>query len=120
MSDMLEPDPDFTCPECGCHVPMPIIICGSRPIQVITCADCLYQIPVHLARLSGDITIDEAKRQWNELYRNTQTKPVPYFERQKQQTTSQVSLGPRFQKMVQRVRNYQLSKLVESQRKSTD
>ncbi len=68
----------FVCPECGSRQPEPTPAQDDQqPEDVIgrryTCANCQSQIPVHLAQRWGGISIEDAKKEWREVYRDAAT-----------------------------------------------
>ena len=77
-------DNEFICPECGSKkAGMQSMVSRPTPtgeknedpwasiLQDIECLSCKKIIPAHLAELWDDISIEEAKKEWRELYRKT-------------------------------------------------
>lgn len=61
----------FICPECGSTQLGPVDLAeledGQR--RVYTCATCNFEIPIFLAERWGGISVDDAMREWRQLYR---------------------------------------------------
>ena len=36
----------------------------------MTCAKCLFEIPIHLAERWGGISVEDAMKEWRDLYRD--------------------------------------------------
>lgn len=69
---------DFVCPECGSRRVAGIALvqpAGSATdpwspvLQTARCASCRREIPAHLAERWGGISVEEAGREWREVYR---------------------------------------------------
>lgn len=70
----------FICPHCGSDK-SDIAICVSREyneddvwsaiLQFISCSECQYNIPTHLAERWNGLSVEEAKTQWREIYLKT-------------------------------------------------
>ncbi len=70
----------FVCPECGSSQPEPNTwgkgqqgANGTR--RRYTCAQCQFEIPVHLAERWGGISIEDARNEWRAVYRDASTAP---------------------------------------------
>ena len=76
-------DNEFICPECGSKkagmqsmVSRPTPTEGNEDpwasiLQDIECLSCKKIIPAHLAERWDDISLEEAKKEWKEIYRKT-------------------------------------------------
>lgn len=69
---------EFICPECGGTEPCGISHISteynpgdpwSRVLQTISCSQCGYDIPAHLAERWDDMTMEEAQREWKSVYK---------------------------------------------------
>ncbi len=63
----------FICPECGSES---LVTMGSEPLEgahqvrrTVVCVFCRFEIPLHLGERWGGLSLDEAKREWCEVYR---------------------------------------------------
>jgi predicted RNA-binding Zn-ribbon protein involved in translation (DUF1610 family) len=68
----------FICPECGSHKASESRLMSSdtrtlSPGQVTTrtriCIGCGFEIPRHLGERHGEISIEQARREWQTVYR---------------------------------------------------
>ncbi len=64
----------FICPECGSGkfvAPTPAEVRQKKPLvrRTVICASCGFEIPLHLAERWGGLSLDEAKKEWREIYR---------------------------------------------------
>ena len=83
-------DINFICPNCGSkkHTdhyfynfnkrnPDPLALLSDDPwvvvAEALSCASCKYTIPGHLGLRYGDTTLEEAKKNWEERYKNYPT-----------------------------------------------
>ncbi len=58
----------FICPECGSEATDPPP--GAHGFRrTVVCAVCHFEIPLHLGERWGRLSLDEAKKEWRELYR---------------------------------------------------
>ena len=71
---------EFLCPECGGKKPDGGMFVSSEPgsddpwssvLKIIFCEQCHKSIPAHLAERWDGITIEDAKKEWVEVYRAT-------------------------------------------------
>ena len=71
----------FICPECGSRraldawfVDGPLIEgdAWSGVLQMLRCEQCRSIIPAHLAELWDDLSVEQAQKEWREIYRNSQ------------------------------------------------
>lgn len=63
----------FLCPECGSHDAVPTRAAQPQPLgkrRGYVCSQCRREIPAHLAERWGDLSIEEARREWREVYRD--------------------------------------------------
>jgi len=71
---------DFLCPECGSAKaasymevdrigPPDRTLPWSGVLWMATCAECGYCIPAHLAERWGGLSVEEARREWREIFR---------------------------------------------------
>ena len=72
---------DFICPNCGSTKEEGRILLSKEPVlnkkrnawasvlEQVTCKDCRSIIPTHLAERWNNISIDEAKKEWANLYK---------------------------------------------------
>ncbi len=68
----------FICPECGSTEPIPTPLQQQPPRgdglrHTYTCANCLFEIPVHLAERWGGISFEDAAKEWRVVYRGVRT-----------------------------------------------
>ncbi len=66
---------EFLCPECGSlhaepEPPQNAQQPGNRIRWRRTCASCQLEIPVHLAERWGGISVEDARKEWREVYRD--------------------------------------------------
>jgi len=75
---------DFLCPECGSREPGASVFVStvyneddpwSSIMQRIECNQCHSTIPAHLAERWDNLTIEDAQKEWQEIYRDTQPTP---------------------------------------------
>ena len=64
----------FICPECGSQECEPTslkltLAGGSGLRRNLVCAKCRFEIPAHLAERWGGISVEEASKEWREIYR---------------------------------------------------
>ncbi len=64
----------FLCPECGCQQPEPprpgeTYKQGTGMRREYLCSCCHFEIPAHLAERWGGISVEDARREWREVYR---------------------------------------------------
>ena len=78
-------DNDFICPECGSkEAGYETMVSMEEPtpnnsnkdpwdsvLQQVECSSCGSIIPAHIANLWDNISIEEAKEEWNKLYKKT-------------------------------------------------
>ena len=71
---------DFLCPECGGKAFGAQIFVSteydpdspwSSVLQRLECEECASEIPAHIAERWGGISIAEAKRQWLDIYKSS-------------------------------------------------
>jgi len=71
----------FICPECGSRraldawfVDGPLIEgdAWSGVLQMLRCEQCRSIIPAHLAEHWDDVSVEQAQKEWREIYRNSQ------------------------------------------------
>lgn len=65
----------FVCPECGSAEPETSVDQaaqkhGTGKRRGMTCAKCLFEIPIHLAERWGGISVEDAMKEWRDLYRD--------------------------------------------------
>lgn len=69
---------DFVCPECGSReadstVMVETVLREGDPwsgvLQRITCRGCGREIPAHLGELWDGISVEQARSEWREVYR---------------------------------------------------
>jgi predicted RNA-binding Zn-ribbon protein involved in translation (DUF1610 family) len=65
----------FVCPECGSQEVEPTSLVRApktRPgmPRGYVCAKCHFEIPAHLGERWGGISIQDARREWREVYRH--------------------------------------------------
>jgi predicted RNA-binding Zn-ribbon protein involved in translation (DUF1610 family) len=72
---------EFVCPECGSTRPATAQMIGRHAtpvrdpnpwaviLQVISCSSCGYRIPAHLAERWEGRSVEQARREWGETYR---------------------------------------------------
>ena len=65
----------FICPECGSaqaeqHVSRDAQERATIRRRRYTCATCHFEIPIHLAERWGGISVEDAMREWRDLYRD--------------------------------------------------
>jgi hypothetical protein len=72
---------DFICPECGSHkTDVTILVDGgddgcdpwNATMQVHLCAGCHTGIPAHLGERWNNRSIEQAQKEWREIYRDSQ------------------------------------------------
>ena len=68
----------FVCPGCGGSNPGGIAMVSPSPnaddpwsdvLEIIECGDCHESIPAHLAERWDNQPIEDARREWREVYR---------------------------------------------------
>ena len=77
-------DNEFICPECGSKEPREQMMVSKEPptgkskkdpwasvLQQTECASCKMIIPDHLGDRWDNISIEEAQKEWKEIYRKT-------------------------------------------------
>lgn len=63
----------FICPECGWEEDSCVEIVrkrGNGRRRGRVCASCNLEIPMHLAERWGGISVEDAKKEWREVYRD--------------------------------------------------
>ena len=65
----------FICPECGSaqaerNVSQEPQQYGAKNRRRYTCAKCHFEIPIHLAERWGGISVEDAMKEWRDLYRD--------------------------------------------------
>jgi len=72
---------EFICPECGSQKPGVASLverefiegdAWSAILQEYQCPQCRSIIPAHLAERSDELTVEQAQREWREVYRDSQ------------------------------------------------
>ena len=72
---------EFICPECGSHETGGKTHVSTVPderdpwsgvLVRIRCASCRAVIPAHLAERWDNVSLEEARKQWREIYRDSQ------------------------------------------------
>jgi hypothetical protein len=76
-------EPEFICPECDSTEAATVAMVStcedaenawSSVLQRISCAQCHFPIPAHLAERWDGISIEQAKQEWRQIYRSTAMK----------------------------------------------
>jgi len=71
----------FLCPECGGNVPGVVMMVSpvlgqdnpvSHVLEWISCEECGSNIPAHIAERWENQSIDEARKEWREIYKDNQ------------------------------------------------
>lgn len=65
----------FLCPECGSQLGKPATRSkaskrGAGMRRAFICADCQFEIPAHLAERWGGVSVEDARHEWREVYRD--------------------------------------------------
>ncbi|OGV67758.1 MAG: hypothetical protein A2283_12420 [Lentisphaerae bacterium RIFOXYA12_FULL_48_11] len=69
----------FICPECGGTTPGIVELVETDPsvrsvwtdiLERIVCAQCGFVVPAQLGERWNGISVDEARREWREVYRD--------------------------------------------------
>ncbi len=71
----------FLCPECGGNIPGVAMLVSpvfnpddrtSHVLEWISCEECGSNIPAHIAERWENRSIDDARKEWQEIYKDNQ------------------------------------------------